>query len=64
MDLDRFLYGMYPNERYLSVPAISHSWKSLSLVGDPIAKIHIPALYGGLETDLTEVELTSLDLVS
>jgi hypothetical protein len=64
MDLDRFIYGMYPSERFPLVPPNSHSWKSLSLLGSPIAKLHIPALYAGLEDDITEVELPTVQMIS
>jgi hypothetical protein len=48
MDLDRFIYGMYPAERFPAIPANSHSWKAFDLVGGPIAKIHIPGVYSGI----------------
>jgi hypothetical protein len=64
MDLDRFLYGMYPSDRFPRIPANSHSWKSLDLLGSPVAKIHIPAVYLGLETDITEVEIFNVEPIS
>ena len=64
MDMDRFIYGMYPSERFPLVPASSHGYKSLSLLDSPLAKISIPAIYSGLEGEKMEVKLNSLRAIS
>ena len=50
MEMDRFMYGMYPPERFPLIPTNSHGFKSLSLLDNPLAKISIPAIYFGLES--------------
>lgn len=41
---------MFAAEELPEVPIYSHSYKSFTLVGDPIAKIEIPSVWGGFET--------------
>ena len=64
MDMDRFMYGMYPADRFPLIPANSHGYKSFSLMDDPLAKINIPGIYLWLESEKIEVELSSVVSVS
>ena len=48
---------MYRSEREKNVPVHVHSYKALTLVGDPIAKLRIPQIYRGLERDYCDVTL-------
>jgi hypothetical protein len=48
-EVDRFIYGMYAPEQFPDTPIYSHSYKCMTLVGDPIAKINIPLIWGGFD---------------
>jgi hypothetical protein len=50
-EVDRYIYGMFASEELPEVPLYSHSYKSFTLVGDPIAKIVIPSTFSGFDTD-------------
>ena len=63
-DFDRYLYGMYRSERENSVPVHVHSYKALTLVGDPIAKLNIPQIYKGLENEFCDVKVRKVTTVS
>jgi hypothetical protein len=43
-EVDRFLYGVDPIEKY-DVPRISHSLNSINLAGSPLAVLAIPQTY-------------------
>lgn len=43
-EVDRFLYGVDPIEKY-DVPKISHSFNSINLAGPPLAVLAIPQTY-------------------
>ena len=47
-EVDRFIYGMEPLEKYDTVQRISHTARSISLAGDPIAKLSTPSPYSNL----------------
>ena len=59
-DLDRYLYGMYRTERDPKIPPNNHSFKALTLVGDPIAKLNIPPLYRNLHNDVCDVVIKKI----
>ena len=63
-DFDRYLYGMYRTEREKSIPVPVHGYKTLTLVGDPIAKLNIPQLYRNLERDVGKVTIRRITTVS
>lgn len=41
-DIDRYLYGMYSSEKHPEISPHSHSFRSLKLLDEPVAKIDIP----------------------
>ena len=47
-EVDRFIYGMEPLEKYDNVTRISHTAKSMVLAGEPLAKLSIPSPYQGI----------------
>ena len=63
-EFDRYLYGMYRTERDPKVPPNVHTFKALTLVGEPIAKINIPPIYQNLEKDVYDVNLKEINVVS
>ena len=63
-DFDRYLYGMYRTERDPKVPTNKHSFKALTLVGDPVAKLSIPPIYKNLDRDYCEVMLNRITVIS
>lgn len=51
---------MYRSEKEPIVPANSHSFKALDLVGSPIAKISIAPTYTGFDTELIDVTVSRI----
>lgn len=51
---------MYASESLPNVPIHSHSYKSFTLLEDPVAKINIPSVYNGFDTDEIEVSIADL----
>jgi hypothetical protein len=46
------------------VPQYSHSFRSLTLVGDPVAKLGIPSTFGGLTDERVEVSISNMKIIS
>ena len=53
-DVDAFIYGMYATEVVPQVSAHSHSFRSLTLLGDPVGLLRILSNYGSFSGDLEE----------
>jgi hypothetical protein len=46
------MYGMFSAEKLPSLPAYSHTARSLDLLGTPIAKINIASPYKGMTDNI------------
>ena len=55
---------MYRSERENKIPVHVHSYKALTLAGDPIAKLGIPQTYRGLDRDYCDVVLRRVTTIS
>lgn len=55
---------MFASEELPEVPIYSHSSKSLTLVGPPVAKITIPSTFRGFDRDEVAVKIKSMKVVS
>ena len=61
-DVDAFIYGMYSVEAVPQVSRHSHSFRSLTLLGDPVGLLRIPSNYGGFSGDLEETGWSSVNV--
>ena len=63
-EIDRFIYGMFRAEKLPRLPANSHSFKSLDLLGKPVAKIAIPYPYKGIPESPFAVNIVAIQSIS
>jgi len=48
-EVDRFIYGSCAADELPEVPIWSHSYKSFTLMEDPVAKIEISSTFAGFD---------------
>lgn len=63
-EIDRFIYGMFRAEKLSRLPANSHSFKSLDLLGKPVAKITISSTYRGIKESPFSVKIAAIQSIS
>jgi hypothetical protein len=63
-EIDRFIYGMFRAELLPNLPSNSHSFKSLDLLGKPIAKIAITYPYKNISDTNFAVTIASIKSIS
>lgn len=55
---------MYAPEELPNIPIYSHSYKCMTLVGDPIAKINIPSVWKGFDEEEQSVFLYKMKIIN
>lgn len=63
-EVDRFIYGTCPAEELPGVPLWSHSFRSLKLLGAPLARIDIPQTFSGFQEPEVECKIKEVRLYS
>lgn len=53
---------MYAAEAVPQVSAYSHSFRSLTLLGDPVGLLRIPSNYGGFSGDLGDIGWSKMSI--
>jgi hypothetical protein len=46
-EIDRYVYGMYASEDLPEINLHSHTFRSLELLGNPIARLNIAPIFAG-----------------
>ena len=59
-EVDRFIYGAYTADELPETPRRAHSYKSISLLGKPVAQLDIPQTFSGF--DKPEVECSVIQM--
>lgn len=63
-EIDRFIYGMFRAENLPRLPPNTHSFKSLDLLGKPVARIIIPYPYKSIPESPFTVKIISIQSIS